>query len=237
MSFPDEFLNLLKSITGKRARIVVEHILKQGFITTEDLEITYGYKHPPRAIRDVRDQGVPLETFTTKNTQGKTIAAYRFGDIASLSRLRIGWRKLFPKAFKQRLIQLNGSRCAICNEIYEARSLQIDHRVPYAVGGDTELTPENYMLICGSCNRAKSWSCEHCANWLETKNPAICLTCYWANPIHYNHIAQRSIRRMDLVWTADEIEIYERLQQLAEQTGENLPDYVKRLLNIATRSV
>ena len=28
-----------------------------------------------------------------------------------------------------------------------------------------------YMLLCGSCNRAKSWSCEHCANWLEEESP------------------------------------------------------------------
>ena len=39
--YPKEFLKLAKSITNKRAKIVIDHILKHGFITTEDLEKTY----------------------------------------------------------------------------------------------------------------------------------------------------------------------------------------------------
>ena len=42
------------------------YILKHGHITTEELEETYGYDHPPRAARDVREQGIPLETFILK---------------------------------------------------------------------------------------------------------------------------------------------------------------------------
>jgi transcription initiation factor IIE alpha subunit len=50
----------LKAVTGKRARSVVKHILKHGSITTDDLKERYGYDHPPRAIKDVSDQGIPL---------------------------------------------------------------------------------------------------------------------------------------------------------------------------------
>ena len=53
--YPTGFLKLAESITNKRAKIVIDHILKHGFITTEDLEKTYGYNHPPRAARDVRE--------------------------------------------------------------------------------------------------------------------------------------------------------------------------------------
>jgi hypothetical protein len=57
----------------------------------------------------------------------------------------------------------------------DERLLQIDHRIPYEVGGDgdeSELNPEEFMLLSGSANRAKSWSCEHCENWntLKDKN-------------------------------------------------------------------
>ena len=65
--YPKEFLEQIMSITNKRAKIVIEHIMKYGFITTEDLETTYGYNHPPRAARDVREAGIPLETFTVKS--------------------------------------------------------------------------------------------------------------------------------------------------------------------------
>ncbi len=43
---PKQVLDKAKLITGKRSRLVVDHILKHGSITTEDLE-NYGYKHPP----------------------------------------------------------------------------------------------------------------------------------------------------------------------------------------------
>ena len=66
---------LLPNIRNKRARIVIEHILAHGHITTEDLE-HYGYKHPPRAARDVREAGIPLVTFRVKSADGsRSIAA------------------------------------------------------------------------------------------------------------------------------------------------------------------
>ena len=78
--YPKEFLDLLKSITAKRAKTVIDHILKHGFITTEDLKMKYGYDHPPRAVRDVREQGIPVETYKVDDSNGKKIAAYKFGD-------------------------------------------------------------------------------------------------------------------------------------------------------------
>ena len=39
-TYPKEFLEHVKSITNKRAKIVIDHILQHGFITTEDLETT-----------------------------------------------------------------------------------------------------------------------------------------------------------------------------------------------------
>ena len=61
--YPKEFLEYVQSIINKRAKVVIDHILAYGFITTEDLEKTYGYNHPPRAARDVREAGIPLKTF------------------------------------------------------------------------------------------------------------------------------------------------------------------------------
>lgn len=79
-TLPPDFLRRLRRVTAKRPRTVIEHILKHGQITTEELQTTYGYNHPPRAIRDVRELGIPLETFRVASTDGRSIAAYRFGD-------------------------------------------------------------------------------------------------------------------------------------------------------------
>lgn len=227
-----EIKQLLKNISNKRARIVIEHILAHGFITTEELEKKYGYNHPPRAARDVRESGIPLETYRVKDSGGRTIAAYRFGDLTQIRKGRLQGRQTFPKNFKDALYELQGGRCAICSGRFDERYLQVDHRVPYEVAGDVhvELQSENFMLLCGQCNRAKSWSCEHCENWLNEKSPNICLTCYWAVPENYVHVALREIRRADIIWDEDEVQVYEQLKQQAEKNQSPIPEFVKRVI-------
>ena len=145
---------------------------------------------------------------------------------------RLGGRKAWPKNFKKELVEAQGSRCAVCMTAYQPRELQIDHRVPYEVGGEPEgisnLT--DFMGLCGSCNRAKSWSCEHCRNWTDEKDEDICRTCYWADPETYVHIALRLIRRLDITWTDAEITEYDRLVTLSKQAQEDLPEFVKSVI-------
>ena len=77
---------------------------------------------------------------------------------------------MLSKELKEELVVLHGSRCAIYLESFPERELQIDHRIPFEVQGDVpgaEPKLNDYMLLCGSANRAKSWSCQHCVNWVE----------------------------------------------------------------------
>jgi hypothetical protein len=127
---------LIAAIRNKRARIVAEHILAHGSVTTEELATLYRYNHPPRAARDLRELGIPINTFKVKSRDGRTIAAYRFGDLAHLPTQLLTGRRTFPKQFKQRLIAHNGLCCAVCEAKLESRYLQIDHCVPYSVAGD-----------------------------------------------------------------------------------------------------
>lgn len=239
-AYPEWFIERIRSITNKRPKIVAEHILEHGAITTEELETLYGYKHAPRAARDLRELGIPLETIRVKSSEGRTIAAYRFGDLAAVRSDRLSGRAVFSKQFKQQLVLHYGEKCSICGGKFEARYLQIDHRIPYEVAGEQNISERNiedYQLLCGTCNRAKSWSCEHCLNWLEQKQPEICLSCYWAKPEEYSHVALRNIRRIDVVWDEEEIASYEELRDAAQQLGENMPDYVKYILkNFIRRS-
>jgi len=229
----------IRTITGKRSRVVVEHILTHGSITTEDLERQYGYQHPPRAIRDVREQGLRLERFWTKSSDGRKIAGYRFGDPSRIRHDRFGGRVVFSKEFEARVLTLHDSKCSICQARFERRYLQIDHRVPYEVAGDTdreERVPRDYMPLCGSCNRAKSWSCEHCENWRSAGVQKTCRSCYWASPENYKHVALREIRRMDLVWEEAEVEDFDRLVGIVGTACASMPDYVKEVLRKHLRS-
>ena len=233
MKLPPEFLKLCKAVKAKRPRTVITHILKHGFITTQELKDKYGYNHPPRAVRDVKEHGIPIEMFRVEGSDGRKIAAYRFGDP---SKARFGQqvgRTVLGKELKEKLIELHGPRCAIYMTPFPERELQIDHRVPFEVLGDVrgaEMSVDDYMLLCGSANRAKSWSCEHCVNWLELKKPEICRNCYWAYPENHAHVAMRQIRRADIMWTESEVEIYEKLKQRTLQLQKNIPGYVKEIV-------
>jgi hypothetical protein len=228
----------LDAVTGKRARIVVDHIAKHGSITTDDLKEKYGYDHPPRAIKDVSDQGIPLVKSIVRKADGKRMAEYRFGDLDNITAGRVGGRASFPKAFKESLVAAYGCRCALCNAPFEARYLQIDHRIPYLVAGDglsAELDVKDYMLVCGSCNRAKSWSCEHCPNGLEAKDPKVCTACYWANPLKYTHVATADIRRLDVTWTGSEVADFDAAKAKAGRGDGALPRFVKDAVRQAVR--
>ena len=234
--YPKEFLDLCRTVTAKRPKTVIDHILKHGYITTEELKEKYGYNHPPRAVRDAREHGIPLETFRVTGSDGRKIAAYRFGDVRKKRFRKLSGRTGLSKKIKEYLIEKYGCKCFIYLEDMDEGELQIDHRVPYEVGGDSESVeqnPDDFMLLSGSANRAKSWSCEHCENWQTLKKKVICLSCYWAYPEEYSHVAMRQVRRLDLIWQGKEVEQYKKLKIDAKDSGQTIPEFVKELIEKA----
>jgi hypothetical protein len=232
--YPPGFLELCKSVTGKRPRTVIDHILKHGHISTEELKNTYGYNHPPRAARDVKEHGIPLERFTVVGSDGRKIAAYRFPEAGKIKFRRFAGRTGLSKKIKEALIAKYGCKCFIYVEEMTEAELQIDHRVPYEVAGESaDLNTDDFMLLCGSANRAKSWACEHCKNWTDLKKKEICLSCYWAYPENYSHIAMRQIRRVDLMWQGAEVAQFDKLKADAKAAGDEVPKFVKSLINKA----
>lgn len=230
---PKDFLARCRTVVAKRPRTVITHILKHGHITTAELKDTYGYNHPPRAVRDVKDQGLPIERFTVTGPDGRKIAAYRFGDPTKIRPVSFIGRNALTKKLKAQLIQRDGACCAIYLKTFPADGLQIDHRVPFEIGGDTQTglnAAGDFMLLCRSANRAKSWSCEHCPNFIGAKNPDVCRTCYWAFPENYTHLATREERRLDLVWTGDEVAEHQKLKSEAQKLQQDLPTFVKNVL-------
>ncbi len=187
----------------------------------------------------MKEHGIPIEMFRVSGGDGRKIAAYRFGDP---KKIRVGLqagRTAFGQQLRQTLVTLHGARCAIYLETSPERELQIDHRIPFEVMGDVRdaaQKPEDYMLLCGSANRAKSWSCEHCVNWLELKKPEVCRSCYWAYPDEYSHIAMRPIRRADIVWAEEEVETYEKLKRKTNRLQKKIPGYVKEIIAQHLRS-
>lgn len=236
-TIPKPILDACLKITAKRPKTVVDHILKHGSITTEELKEIYSYDHPPRAIRDVREHGIPIETFKVQSTAtGRRIAAYRIDTENTVKKGRIGGRTAFSKSFKDRLVKKYESKNATTYEELDPRYLQIDHRIPYEISGnDADLEDlDAFMLLDASAQRAKSWSCEHCQNFLNHQDPEICKSCFWAYPEDYSHVAMKEERRVWLVWNGCEVEDYTKLKKTAADQGISIQELIKSNIKMLT---
>ncbi|WOI85982.1 HNH endonuclease signature motif containing protein [Rhodococcus qingshengii] len=199
----DEQIEWLKGVPmSKRAAIVRDHILEHGSVTTQTLTVEYGYGHPPRARGDLQDAGVGVGSRMI-NVDGKRMAEYYFTGAANKN---AAGRVVIPKPFSDQLKEEFGFKCAICAGVFAGRELQADHRVPFMIGGDKpSFEIEDFMPLCASDNRAKSWSCEHCVNW-DKRDVEMCETCFWAHPESYEHVEGRRERRINLTFQGDEVD-------------------------------
>lgn len=190
--YPQDFLDLLDSVKSKRPKTIIQHILAHGSITSEQIEEIYGYKHPPRAIRDVKEEGIPIvTTMVTRN--GRRMAEYTFGDPYEMNAsMKSSGRKRISKEVKERLIAEHGAIDFIYLERMDPKDLQVDHRIPYEIADDSGGMDdsERFMLLSASANRLKSYACENCLNWTK-RDKDVCRCCFWAYPEDYTHVACR----------------------------------------------
>ena len=232
-NLPTWFLDSLRAVKGKRVKAVIRHILTHGAVTTEQLSKKYGYIHPPRAKQDAKEVGIPLVAKRVKSSKGKSIASYTFDTDAILGTAT--GRSPIPKVFRKELEKANGLVCAICQNPFESRLLQVDHRVPFEVAGDQvangKRDPSDFMLACPSCNSRKRKSCESCPNAVTQKQTAICKTCYWASPSNYEHVATVPQRVISLSWVGTEVADYDALATEAAAVPESVPDRLKGIVS------
>ncbi|WP_414055541.1 helix-turn-helix domain-containing protein [Macrococcus equi] len=227
----EEKVDAIYPSLSKRAKLVVDLLKKHGKVSTYELKELHGYSHPPRAIRDVKESGIPIIRKMEKNSiNNSKMAVYYFGEFESFREDILKGRKNFPKKFKDELYKKHDYKCGICKGKYPGRDLQVDHRIPFEVSGDIDdtglLKIETYMPLCPSDNRKKSFTCEQCENWKLLRNKDICFKCYWANPHDYTHIAMREERRIELVFLEKNKNLYDDIEKRAFLLNESPSDYV-----------
>lgn len=232
--YPEELLTLISNVTANRPRTVLRHILEHGSITTEELSDLYGYTHPPRAARDVREQGIPLKMQRVSGQSGRSIARYTI-DVEDFLLRQAGGssgRRAFPAGWKRALTMERGFTCEICLSTFQRDiDLQVDHRIPYGVGGDPPLeNTQEFMLVCPSCNREKSWRCEHCPNW-QQKNVEVCRGCFWATPSSYSHVATNYRSAVMVTFSGSEQEVFHMLEREAQEQGLSVGEVIKNKLH------
>lgn len=202
-------------------------MIDNGFVTTADLS-EMGYEHPPRAVADIKDAGIRVERKMVV-VDGRRMAQYALA--VEVGDESMSGRRQLPKSFRDALFEKWQYRCAMCQGEFTSRELQADHRIPFRLSGESlTLDPADFMPLCPSCNRAKSWSCEGCTNWNE-RLVSMCRKCLWASPDGYTHIAGRPERRLDIAWTGHaEVHAYDRLAIRAQSDNVSIVDFAKTIL-------
>ncbi len=216
---------------GARASKALRAMLEKGSVTTAEL-LAMGYKHAPRARMDVVDNGFTVKTTMVRDADGSRMASYSLSSEAELRETQQG-RSIIPKVFKAKLVEKYGEFDRLTGWQVTARALQVDHRIPYQIGGDDGLKNQDlsaFMLLTGSSQRAKSFSCERCPNFLKLKDPTVCATCYWAYPESYQHIAMRQVRQIQIVWQDEEADQFDRVKARLTAEGRSVADAAKALL-------
>ena len=228
-------MEVAQQVTAKRPRTVIDHLIEFGTINTEELQELYGYTHPPRAIRDVREAGIPIESERVVSTRtGRRIAEYRFGDPSHVIRGRHRGRRALPAWLKQRLIEESGEKDQLTGQSVPARDLQVDHRIPYEIAGDPAepFEPSDFMLLDASMQRAKAFTCSECPNMHQHRDESICARCYWASPEAHDHVATLDIRRVDVEWRADEVSDHDAIVAISKDEGVSVPAFIKSALRL-----
>ena len=87
-----------------------------------------GYEHAPRAKRDVVEKGIPIDTFNGKDSEGRRMAVYKFGNWEEAKKqnsiAKTKGRNNLSDKLKQKLIKENGSKCALYGEKFDESLLQ-----------------------------------------------------------------------------------------------------------------
>lgn len=103
--------------------------------------------------------------------------------------------------------------------------------MPYQVAGESlKGTSDPYMVLDGTCNRRKSWICEHCPNLLKHKKVVTCESCYWAYPEEHTHVAMEELRRVDVVFSGEETKAFDKFRRAARKQSESVRDRLKELV-------
>lgn len=225
---PDDYVRKLESVKARRPRRVIDELLRVGSVSSERLQ-EMGYEHAPRAVRDVRELGFALKTFRVNGRSGRKIALYAFDNpdnaVNKLSKA-LG-RTALSDELRNRLISAYGAHCFLTLVEVDPSDLQVDHRVPYEIGGEPDHDDlSQFMLLTGSANRRKSWACEHCSNW-KRKDPNYCRSCFYAYPENYTHVADRDERILMIVFSNDDVSAYDRMKAVL---GERASDYWKNVI-------
>lgn len=219
----EEIRRLLEGGSGTdlspRARHLGLHILEKGWVTPsmERRHANQG-EHVWQAKSEL-NQVIPVNS--RDRHPGTNEAMYKF----DLDQIRRDGRiikeaditrKLTTKE-RREIEARHHHACIFCHDT--TARLQIEHRIPFLIGGNYGGT-RWLAVACAPCNRRKGFFCkQECPNW-ETSDPEVCKRCFWASPDDYDHTATKP-QRVVLETFSDPAEVAQFEQARAQLSARD----------------
>ena len=229
-----------------RAKAAADLLMNKGIITKYDFESTnVPISQAPRAIRDLKDHGIPIKTLERVNVpQSKSkVSQYTFGDVADITVANKYGRMYNPTGMKDRLAKLHGNVCVFCGKELSGKDRELDHKLPVNIFGDLSpverLNPDNYQLVCRKCNRLKREATSHGAFDDRQDGMEVVEHNYWYDPVQYRKNKSDSLFAQSIViWnTNNDLRLYKEVSQYAKESNKSFQNSLKDIVKIGLEAM
>lgn len=239
----EEYIHDIYDNLYPRAKAAADLLMEKGVITKYDFEETHvPVSQAPRAIRDLKDHGIPIETLRKISVpQAKTkVNRYTLGSIDNINTSMRYGRMYDPTGMKEKLAKLHGDVCVFCGKKLTAKDRELDHKLPVNIFGDLSpverLNPDNYQLVCRGCNRLKREATSHGAFDDQREGMDIVKQNYWYDPVQYRkNRDDRLYAHNVIVWnTSKDIQAYKQISQYAKDSSKSFQEALKDIANLGS---
>ena len=140
---------------SKRAKVLKE-LMKDGkWYSADDIREITGYKHPNRAITDLRQFGYIVEQrYVIRD--GKRVAEWKLLSVTPVKEAK--HRFTLSKSDARKIFQRDNYTCVLCKEKYDEKFLRVDHKIPISrVGNHLDIKKDKnwmdkFQTMCIVCN-------------------------------------------------------------------------------------
>lgn len=174
---------------SKRARVCVKLMSNGEWYSAQRIMELTGYRHPNRAMTDVRQCGYEVESRFVRTKNGKRVVEWRLVSKVPVGPLKK--RVSLTKSEMETIFKRDNYTCALCKNKYESDFLRVDHKEPISRsprGNEFSKEEPNWMerfqTLCLICNYEKREICKKCQR--DT-----CVGCELYEPEKYGGIMLR----------------------------------------------
>jgi len=207
----------VRRMETKRTRVCVKLMSDGRWYSAQRITELTGYRHPNRAITDVRQHGYEVESRIVRTADGKNIVEWRLVSKTPIGQLKR--RASLSKSETDAIFRRDNYTCALCRTKYDADFLRVDHREPVsrslrgnAFSKDEPNWMRRFQTLCQICNYEKREICKKCTR-------DACLGCELYEPEKYGGLMLRL-----------ESEALGRFAKKAQESSVSLQELMRRIL-------